>query len=63
MYSEAYLDPVTFTLTPSDPSLDIDRGNYLLFTDLKTQNANLKTMLTIGGYSDSNTPDNKYKLS
>ena len=58
MYTSAILNPVTLEMEPSDPELDVDMGNYLAFTRLK--NANLKTMLSLGGWGDSNTSDKKY---
>lgn len=44
---------------PSLPLVDIDQGFYRQFTELKSQNPQLKTMLAVGGYADSNI-DDKY---
>ena len=62
MYGFAILDPNTFTLKIYDPWLDVDMGYYLAFTGLKNKNRNLKTMLALGGWNDSITPDKKYSV-
>jgi chitinase len=62
MYGFAILDPNTFTLKIYDPWLDVDMGNYLAFTGLKNKNKALKTMLALGGWNDSITPDKKYSV-
>ena len=62
MYGFAILNPNTFELQIYDPWLDVDMGNYLKFTGLKNQNRNLKTLLALGGWNDSITPDKKYSI-
>lgn len=62
MYGFAILDPQTYTLKIYDPWLDVDMGNYLAFTGLKSKNSKLKTLLALGGWNDSITPDKKYSV-
>lgn len=62
MYAFAVLNPSTYELEIYDPWLDVDMGNYLAFTGLKTKNPNVKTLLALGGWNDSITPDKKYSV-
>ena len=60
VYAFATLNPVTYTIQPSDSWIDIDNQFYAKFNALKTKNPNLKTLIAIGGYTDSQS--NKYSL-
>lgn len=60
IYSFASLDEATFTMVPSDTRTDIRNGWYLQFTGLKAKNPQLKTMIALGGWTDSTDGTNKY---
>jgi len=60
IYSFAKLDPTTFKIVPIDPWGDINLNGYLNFTALKSKNPSLKTMISIGGWTDSNDGTQKY---
>jgi len=60
VYSFASLNEATFTMVPSDPRTDIRNGWYLQFTGLKAKNPQLKTMIAVGGWSDSQDGTGKY---
>ena len=53
IYAFAVLDGATNTIKPFDSWVDIDQQFYAKFTALKSKNPNLKTMIAIGGYTDS----------
>jgi chitinase len=55
LYSFALLNETTFDLIVQDTPENINS-----FVDLKSKNANLKTLIAIGGYSDSNDGTGKY---
>jgi chitinase len=57
VYAFADLDDSTLQITPNNPAVDIDQEFYHKFTGLKSQNPKLKTMLSIGGWVDSNIND------
>ena len=44
------------------PAVDIGQEFYKKFTDLKSQNPSLKTMLAFGGWGDSNINDKYSQL-
>ena len=62
VYSFAILDEITFQITPMTPAVDIGQEFYKKFTDLKSQNPSLKTMLAFGGWGDSNINDKYSQL-
>ena len=60
LYSFAKLDPTTFKIVPTDPYGDITLKGYSNFTALKSKNPSLKTMISIGGWTDSTDGTKKY---
>ena len=56
------LDTTNYTMKVYDGWLDLDLGNYEKFVKLKQQNGNLKTMIAIGGWTDSVNNAWAYKL-
>jgi len=57
IYSFAKLDPNTFDIVPWG---DINPNCYLNLTALKSKNPSLKTIISIGGWADSNDGTQKY---
>ena len=53
MYAFAILNPTTFQIQIQDTWADISLQGYSNFVALKAQNPNLKTMISIGGWTDS----------
>ena len=62
VYAFAVLDPTTLTMKIYDEWLDVTLGNYKNFTALKEQNKNLKTLIAIGGWTDSQNNAWAYKI-
>ena len=60
IYSFAILNPATFNIQVYDNTADIVYQQYAKFVALKKKNPNLKTMISIGGWSDSNSGAAKY---
>ena len=56
IYAFATLNPTTYAIQVYDTTADINDQMYANFVALKTKNANLKTMIAIGGFSDSQSP-------
>lgn len=57
IYSFAKIDPVTFTMLPSDATLDLGEyawsvNGYKKFNSLKQLNPSLKTQISIGGWEE-----------
>ena len=59
-YAFATLDQTTYQITAQDPSVDIDQQGFSNFTAIKQNNKNLKTLISLGGGSDSNDGTGKY---
>ena len=53
IYAFAVLDPAAYTIQVFDSWADIDNQMYAKFVALKKSNSNLKTMIAIGGWNDS----------
>lgn len=53
IYSFASLDGATFTIKAFDSWLDLDKGTYAQFNNMKQKNPKLKTLIAIGGANDS----------
>lgn len=53
MYAFAVLDGSTYTIKTFDSWTDISLQGYAKFVGLKTKNPSLKTMISIGGWTDS----------
>ena len=65
VYAFAVLDASTFKIKVFDPWVDTDPTNvngqmYSKFVALKKQNPSLKTMIAIGGWTDSNDGTAKF---
>jgi len=54
MYAFAVLNPTTYTIEVYDTQADIVDQQYAKFVSLKKKNSNLKTMISMGGWNDSN---------
>ena len=61
VYAFAVLDPNTYTMVSHDTWLDINLGNFAEFVKLKQSNPDLKTMVAIGGWTDSQNKAYAYK--
>ena len=60
VYSYAKLDPNKMTIVPSNPKYDTNA--YGRFTALKKSNENLKTLIAVGGWTDSQKGDKYSRL-
>lgn len=60
MYAFAVLDPTTYKIKVFDQWADVDLKGYTNFVALKSQNPSLKTMISVGGWTDSTDGTNKY---
>ena len=60
VYLTAYLNPETYQIMISDHERDITNGRFSKFVALKESNPKLKTMISIGGQTDSNDGTGKY---
>lgn len=60
MYAFAVLDGSTYRMKVYDTWADIDLQGYSKFVGLKAQNPGLKTMISVGGWTDSVDGTNKY---
>lgn len=60
IYAFAVLDATTLKIKVYDSWADIDLKGYANFVALKTKNPNLKVMIAIGGWNDSNDGSGKY---
>ena len=61
VYAFAVLDPTSYTMKEFDGWLDVNLENYKNFVALKEQNENLKTLIAIGGWTDSQNNAAAYK--
>ena len=61
VYAFAVLNTQSFTLKIFDDWLDKSLKNYEKFVDLKKSNPNLKTLIAIGGWTDSQKNAASYK--
>lgn len=60
IYAFAVLDPVTYKIKVYDQWADVDDRGYANFVGLKSVNPSLKTMIAVGGWTDSTDGSNKY---
>lgn len=60
MYAFAVMDGSTYRMKVYDSWADIDLKGYSNFIGLKRYNPNLKTMISVGGWTDSTDGTNKY---
>lgn len=60
IYAFAVLDGSTYQIKVFDTWADIDNGGYSNFVALKRRNPQLKTMLAVGGWTDSTDGSGKY---
>lgn len=60
MYAFAVLDAESYAIKVYDTWADIELGGYSKFVDLRVRNPNLKTMISLGGWTDSTDGSNKY---
>ena len=54
IYAFAVLDGTTYTIKVYDSWADISLNGYVNFVALKTKNPQLKVMISMGGWNDSN---------
>lgn len=62
VYAFIVLDPETLTVKASDTWLDVEKGNYEAFAKIKQDNPSLKTLVSLGGWVDSNENREAYNL-
>lgn len=60
LYSFALLDKSTFKIAIKDHLVDIDNQGYSKSVALKTQNPQLKVMISLGGWTGANDGSKKY---
>ena len=61
IYAFVALDPITHTIKVFDQWLDINLKNFEKFTNLKSVNPNLKVLVALGGWTDSQANAGAYK--
>ena len=61
VYAFAVLDPTSHTMKVFDEWLDVSLENYKNYVALKEQNKKLKTLIAIGGWTDSQNNAAAYK--
>ena len=61
IYSFAVLNPTTYEMKVFDSWLDLDLNNYANFVGLKSKNPNVKLIIALGGWTDSQNNANAYK--
>ena len=61
IYSFAVLNPTTYEMKVFDSWLDLDLNNYANFVGLKSKNPNVKLIIVLGGWTDSQNNANAYK--
>ena len=62
VYAFTVLDGEKLTIKTSDDWLDVEKGNYIAFNELKKENTKLKTLISLGGWVDSNDNRESYNL-
>ena len=62
IYAFAVLDGENLSIKPGDNWLDVEKGHYRNFTDHKKKNTKLKTLISLGGWVDSNDNRESYNL-
>ena len=60
MYAFAVLDGAAYNINVYDSWADISLGGYANFVAMKSKNSNLKAMISLGGWNDSNDGTGKY---
>ena len=61
IYSFAVLNPTTYEMKVFDSWLDLNLNNYANFVGLKSKNPNVKLIIALGGWTDSQNNANAYK--
>ena len=61
IYAFVALNPETYTVKVFDPYLDITLKNFEKFTNLKSANPDLKVLVALGGWTDSQGNKKAYK--
>ena len=61
VYAFAVLNTQTYEIKVFDQWLDIDLKNYEKFVELKKANPNLKVLMALGGWTDSQDNAQAYK--
>ena len=61
IYSFAVLNPTTYEMKVFDSWLDLDLNNYANFVGLKSKNPNVKLIIALGGWTDSQNKANADK--
>ena len=59
IYSFAVLNPTTYEMKVFDSWLDLDLNNYANFVGLKSKNPNVKLIIALGGWTDSQNNANE----
>ena len=62
VYAYAVMDKDNLIVKPGDEWLDVEKNNIKSFIALKKANPNLKTLITIGGWVDSQQNREAYNL-
>ena len=60
IYAFTVLNPITYTMEPRDAWLDVSTNNYGSVVALKEANPNLKVLVALGGWADSQQKKNAY---
>lgn len=62
VYAYSVMDAENLVMKAGDDWLDVEKGNFKSFVQLKQQNPKLKTMIALGGWVDSQQNHDAYNL-